>query len=413
MIPRSDKKIGSLVRDTFLFGISNFGSKILLFLLTPLYTSVLLTEEYGIADLISTTVNFAYPILTLAIADATLRFALDKKESKQEILWCSLLFTGISILILFCLYPFSKFLDKSLSEYWIYFVITYCMFNIHNCFSNFLKGIEKTKIFAIQGIIQTITIIICNIIFLLAIKIGLAGYLISIILGYAIPIIFMFFVGGIYKYLFPIKLNKAIIKRMLKYSIPMIPTLLAWAVNTSIDKYMITGIIGLSENGLYSAAHKIPTLLTTVLSVFLQAWQISAITNHGSNDENEYYTKIYSGLNVICLLGSVVIILITKPLSSLLFAENYYSAWEFIPLLTISAVFSSLAGFLAAANRAAKKTTGLFYSVFVGAVINIIMNGILLKTIGTVGAAVATAISFLAVWLVRFCISSKNSKNQN
>ena len=61
----SSKKYKTLFTDTAAFTISNFASKILVFLLLPLYTAILSTEEYGIADLITNTVNVVYPILTL------------------------------------------------------------------------------------------------------------------------------------------------------------------------------------------------------------------------------------------------------------------------------------------------------------------------------------------------------------
>ena len=61
-----------LFSDTAAFTVSNFASKLLSFLLIPLYTSVLTTEEYGIADLITNTVNVVYPLLTLCIMEATL-----------------------------------------------------------------------------------------------------------------------------------------------------------------------------------------------------------------------------------------------------------------------------------------------------------------------------------------------------
>ena len=72
------RKTQKLFKDTSLFAISNFASKILIFFFTPLYTRVLSTEEYGIADLIVSSVNFIYPLLTLSIAEGTLRFAMDK-----------------------------------------------------------------------------------------------------------------------------------------------------------------------------------------------------------------------------------------------------------------------------------------------------------------------------------------------
>ncbi len=402
-------KSKQLAIDTILFGISTFGSKILLFLLTPLYTAVLLTTEYGVADLINTTVNLIYPLLTLAITDATLRYALDKGCSKKAVLGNSLVITVVSILILLAFYPAISAIDseitQQLSKHWGYFIATYAMYTLHLCLANFIKGIGKTKLFAIQGIVLTLTVIICNIYFLLVVKNGLQGYLLSLIISLAVPTVMMFFAGEIYKYIIPFKLDKVLLCDMLKYSIPMIPTLLAWSINMYINKYMLIGMLpngeGLGESGIFSVANKIPSLLTAVLSVFTQAWQLSAISNVNDSDESDYYTKIYGMMHILSLLGCLVIIPLAKPASVILFDESYYSAWQHIPFLTMSAFFSCLCGFLASAFRAYKKTGQLFLSVAIGAVVNIILNLFLISTIGVVGASIATAASFLVTWIVR------------
>jgi len=405
----SSSKSKQLAVDTILFGISTFGSKILVFLLTPLYTAVLLTEEYGVADLINTTINLIYPVLTLAITDATLRYALDKKSSKEAVLANSLIITAISVLVLTAFYPVVKLINSEitilLSKYWGYFVATYAIYNLHLCFANFIKGVGKTKLFAIQGILQTITVILCNIYFLLVVKTGLQGYLLSIIIGFAIPTVLMFFVGEIFKQLVPFKLDMKLLIEMLKYSIPMIPTLLAWSINMYINKYMMIGLLpsgqGLSASGIFSVANKIPSLLTAVLSIFTQAWQLSAITNVNDSDESEYYTEIYGSMHLVSLIGCLVIMPFSKIASEILFAPSYYSAWQHIPFLTLSAFFSCLCGFLASAFRAYKKTGQLFVSVAIGAVVNIILNLLLINTIGVIGASIATAASFFVTWAIR------------
>jgi len=402
-------KTKKLAIDTILFGISTFGSKILVFLLTPLYTIALQTEEFGIADLINTTINLIYPILTLAITDATLRYALDKNCSKKAVLGNSVIITIFSILLLIAFYPIITIIKSEvtlqLSKFWGYFVVTYAMYNFHLCFANFIKGIGKTKLFAVQGIVQTVTVILCNIYFLLIAKTGLHGYLLSIIIGLTIPTILMFFAGGIFKDIFPFKLDKKLLFEMLKYSFPMIPTLLAWSINMYINKYMLIGLLpkgeGLGASGIFSVANKIPSLLTAVLSIFTQAWQLSAISNVNDTDESVYYTKIYGAMHIVSLVGCLMIIPFSKLASSILFDPSYFSAWQHIPFLTISAFFSCLCGFLASAFRAYKKTGQLFISVSMGAIVNIILNLILIRSIGVVGASIATAASFLVTWVVR------------
>lgn len=265
----------------------------------------------------------------------------------------------------------------------------------------------NTKLFAIQGLVQTMTIVLCNIVFLLVIKIGLKGYLLSIFAGYFIPIVLMIFSGKIYRYFVPLSLDAVLIKKMLRYCFPMIPTLVAWSINTNIDKFMIIGFCGLGASGIYSVAYKIPTLMTTVLSVFLQAWQLSAINSYGDADESEYYTSIYKALNIVSVIGCFVIILSAQLLARVLFANDFYLAWRFVPFLTISALFSSNSGFISAAFKAAKKTNNLFYSVIIGSVVNVIFNYFLLTRIGTIGAAIATMIGFETIWLIRIVMVQK------
>lgn len=404
---KNSNRTTTLIRDTGLFAISSFGSKVLIFLLTPLYTYILSTEEFGVADLINTTINFIYPILTLAIADATLRFAMEKGVDKNAVFTNSIFLTLISVLVLACFYPLIHRLSSDVSDYWLIFIITYALFNIHNAFSSFVKALGKTSIFAIQGVLQTVSIIASNILLLLYFKFGLIGYLISIIIGFIIPIIYMMISGKLFQYLFPIRFDRKIMNEMLRYSIPMIPTLLAWAFNTSIDKYMIIYMVGLSDSGIYSVAHKIPTIFTTVVTIFTQAWQLSAISNYGSKDESEFHTTVYNGLNLISLIGCMFIIVLSKLFASFLFSKDFFVAWKYVPFLTISAMFAALGGFLASEFRAAKQTKSLFVSVVVGSVSNMVLNWIFISILGTFGAAVATAIGFFIIWIFRFVLIQK------
>lgn len=400
-------KIKTLAKDTGLFAVSTFGSKILVFLLTPLYTRILAIEEYGTADLITSIVNLLYPILTLAISEATLRFSIEKKENKNKVFINSLWFVGISTLLLLILQPFSKGFNAELSDYWLIFVGVYLFFNIHLIFSNFIKGLGATKLFAIQGLIQTLSIIVCNVLFLVVFKLGLKGYILSIYVGYIIPSIIIFVLGKLYQYVFPLSIDWALLKQMLRYCIPMIPTLVAWAINSNIDKFMIISYSGIGESGIYSVAHKIPTLMITVLSVFAQAWQLSAINNYGDSDESDYYTNVYKALDIVSVIGCFVIIILTKFLSGLLFAKDYYVAWQYVPFLTISALFSSNGGFISAAFKAAKKTKSLFYTVLIGSIVNVILNYFLIQVIGTIGAAISTMFGFFIVWLFRIVMVQK------
>lgn len=397
-------KVKSLAKDTALFTISSFSSKFLLFILTPLYTSVLSTKQFGIVDLINTTINFVYPLFTLSIAEATLRYSMEKGISKKSVLSNSLVIVFCSYAAVILCKPLIRLIDESLNEYWAYYICIYCLCNLNLVLSNFIKGIGKTALYSLAGVLQAVLVILSNILFLVVLKFNIHGYLWSIIIGYAISTLIMFIFGRPNTNVIPIKIDRSLLKEMLIYSIPMIPTMIAWSINTSIDKFMIIKMINMSENGIYSVAYRIPSILTTVLSIFLSAWQLSAIANHKEKDESDFQTEIYRVFNIAGLNVCFLLLTANRFLAGLLFATNFDYAWHYVPFLIAAALFSALSGFLAAAYRAEKRTKSLFISVMVGAVINIVLNFILLNLLGVLGAAIATAVGFFVVWLVRLIL---------
>jgi len=365
-----------------------------------LYTNVLTTTDYGISDLIQTTVNFLYPLLTLSISEATIRFALDKK-GKENVLGVSLFFVLLSIIPLLIVSPFVLLINKQLYQYWGYFLLYYLFFNINYCLGQYARGTKKMRLFAIQGIVNTVVVIISNIFFLVFLRVGVEGYLWSFILGYAITSVVIFVNGKYWLDLYPFKLDKKLIWEMLKYSLPMIPTQIFWWVNNAADKWVIIYKIGLSENGLYSVAHKIPTVLTMLTGLFNQAWQVSAISNYEENDNSVFFSNVYSMFVSTSIFVGTVLITTSEFFGRLLFSNEFYEAWRYIPILLLASIFNGVSGMLASAYTSAKKTGGLFVSTGIGALINIILNILLVDFLGGIGAAYATAFSCMCVLLIR------------
>ena len=87
-------KYKKLLSNSLVFTIGNLGSKLLVFLLVPLYTYAMTPQEYGMADLYQTTANLLLPLITMNVFDATLSFAMEKSMTKESVLtnslvvWC-------------------------------------------------------------------------------------------------------------------------------------------------------------------------------------------------------------------------------------------------------------------------------------------------------------------------------------
>lgn len=388
-----------LFSDTAAFTISNFASKILVFLLIPLYTSVLTTEEYGIADLITNTVNVIYPLLTLCIMEATLRFTFDNGVCKEEVLFNSLFIITLGEIVALLIIPFVRSLNSEIYEYWPWFAVILLGFNLQQVISQYTKGIGKTRLFAISGVVQTAVIIAVNIVGLLFLHWGLFAYLLAITLGYYGTALFLILTVPI-----RIKrphLNVTLMKDMLNFSIPTIPTVIAWWISTSADKYIIIAYWGIVASGIYSVAYKIPSILTLFSNIFTSAWTISAMQGVDDKGNTAFQSTVYNYFNIINVLACGILILFSQILAKILFSNDFYTAWHYVPLLLVAYVFSGLAGFMASSFRAAKYTKGLFSSTVIGAVTNIILNFFFVKAFGNMGAAFTTMIGFAVTFYIR------------
>jgi O-antigen/teichoic acid export membrane protein len=398
------KEYKGILKDSGTFAIGTFGSKIISFLFVPLYTSYLSTAEYGTADLVNMAVSLIFPILTCSISEGVLRFCYQKDSDYNDILSVFVFVIIGATLINILLSLLGVILFPFIKPYLIYYIPLFIVTSTSHGLSNFLKGIGKIKLFAGQGIFHTIVLVAANLVLLVLLGYGLPGYFISIISANFLTIIFIIICGKLYEFKINLSVNKKLLSEMLKYSLPLVPATIAWWINISADKYMISGMIGVSANGLYSVAHQIPAILTTLTGLFTQAWQISAMRNYGNHNFQELFTNVLKSVNCVLAVGSVSIIILCKFLASILFRNDFYVAWVYVPLLVLSAVFSAIAGTLASAYTAAKKTNILFISTCVGAGVNIVLNYFLIKLWGISGAALSTVISFIVIVVVRYIL---------
>lgn len=404
---KNETKYGYLAKNTTLLAISSFGSTLLSFFLVPLYTNVLTTAEYGIADIISTSGSLLLYVFTLNISLAVLRFAIDKNYDKEKVLLVGLqIIFGGTIVLALCLYAIYKINIIPWNR--SYFFVLHLLFlleALQSLCSNYLRAIDKVHVMAIAGIISTLTRLICNIIFLIVLKLGLTGYFLSMLLA-PVSYIICSFVGNkrVRIQISEFKIEKKLYKEMLRYCIPSAFGQLAWWMNNSIDRYFVVGMCGESVNGIYSVSYKIPNVFNVVINLFMQAWGISALKEFGKEDSVGFFSNIYKMLNAVLSCLCTLFILINIPISKLLFGKDFWSAWESASILLLGMVFSGLSSFFASVFSAAKESKILATTTIAAAGINIVLNWGLIPVWGAQGAAIATVASFYFLYLVRLII---------
>ena len=406
---KSNSRNNYLIKNTILFSIGNFGSKIINFLLVPLYTNILTTSEYGTLDLITVLSMVLVPIITLNISESIMRFSLDKNSDKNKILSIVLLMTLISFVIsLLMIFAFNFF--SITREYSLVFSLYVFSLSFSTILLCYIRGIEKLVDYSLISIFQSLCIALLNILFLTYYKMGIKGYILAFSISYIITSILCILRGKVYKIIFNIKLDKMLLKKMIKYSILLIPNSLMWWIINSLDRIMITNMISLKANGIYAVSYKIPTILITMTTIFNQAWMFSAVKEKDSLDKNEYTSNVFNSLTICVTTISAFLIIILKPLLSFYVGIEFFDSWNYVPPLLVGTIFLTLGTFLSNEYTANKDSIGFLKSSTVGAITNLFLNLFLIKSIGVIGAAIATCISYLSVFIFRYFDTKKYVK---
>lgn len=396
-------KYGSLIRDLLFFTISTFVPKAISFFLVPLYTNCLTTAEYGIADLLSTTVSLAIPFLTLDINDAVLRFTIENKEDERPFqIAIKIALKGAIIIGLISIINCAIDILKIDNQLMIFFFLNYISVSLYGIGIAYLRATDQVELLSLVSILITLITVLSNIFFLVILHCGLIGYMISGVLGYVVADLIILVKIKAYSLLRKKCIHsKELEKQMVNYSMPLIAANVSWWINSSSDRYFVTAMRGVDANGIYSVAYKIPTILQMLQSVFSQAWLLSVYREYKSENGAQYVSKIYEIYYVAMGISCAGLIILDIPLAKFLYAKDFFEAWKYVPCLLISVVFIANAGFFESMLTLYKKTKIVAATTAIGAVVNIILNIILINSIGVMGAAIATICGYFVMWIIR------------
>lgn len=409
LMNKENNRGNKLLKNSLLFVIGELSSKIIIFVMVPFYTCYLTTEQYSISDLVTTTVSLATPFLTIIISEAVMRFALDKNENKSFVFSIGLYVCILGTILSAVLSRIAFLFVQILSPYWVLFVLYFFTFNLYTIETNYLKGCNRVKAIALIGIINTVILVGSNVFFIAFLKLGIEGYLISTIISNGISALIIFIGLRLYKDVVAFRrIDRNLIKRMTKYSIPMVPNSAMWWINNSSDRYIVTYLISSAANGIYTVAYKIPSIFSVFISIFMQAWQISVVDDFGTDEGNKFFNAIYDIFVKGNILICAFIVVSSKALGVVLYQNDFFPAWKYSVLLIIGYSFHSLAGFLGTVYTSAKETKRLFTSTAAAAIANIVLNVFLIRMllfkgsfIATMGAAIATMVSYFISYIVR------------
>ncbi|WP_129539768.1 lipopolysaccharide biosynthesis protein [Flavobacterium sp. 140616W15] len=405
----SDHLGKKLFKETLIYSIGSFGSKIISFLLLPFYTFLLTKKDLGEYDIFITTITLFVPLVSLQISDSAYRWLIDRDKQnerlKAEIITNTMIAFGVGFFFFsFLFLIYSVFETFEYKEYFFTLMFLNCLLPI---LQSILRGEGDTKKFAVNGFITTFLVIIFNVVFIYVLHLRVEGILLANIVAYTIASLFMIFQIRIFKYCSFKYLNKKLLKEMCHYSLPLIPNLMSWWAIGSASKFIILHYLGPEANGIYAISSRFPSIIVIINSVFVLPIQDAFL-------KKDIKMEDFSNLLVhfIKIEFSVILILIAgAPIYTKYVVNNeFYESWKYMPFLYLGVGFNTVAALISLIYQKRRSTAKITSTTIIGGVVSIVLGFLLVERWGLYGISVSYFSGFFVVYLLRYFDLKKELK---
>ena len=394
-----DNRKTTIIKNTVLLGIGSFSTKLLSFIMVPLYTYYISPKEYGQVDIYITILSMLYIVISLQSIESSFRFIQDcKDEEDKSIALTNAFFISLVGILFFSLIMIiiEMRIDFEYTTIFILYTTTAIWYNL---FLHTIRAMKQMVVFTAVGIVSTFIQFAANIYFVVSISLGNVSLLISPIITNIICLILLFYKTNILKYVNLNKVSISEIKRHLHYSLPLIPNSIGIWLMSSIGRIILLYYYGEEEVGLLAFTLKFPLLLESLSSIFFLAWQVSAISEYDSEDRDEFATDIFNQFSIFLLSTILVLLPMIKITIFYLMGESYIKSWIYVPIFLIGLIFHSFAQFFSMGFLGAKKTKGMFYSVAIANIVFLLIGFVLANSMKIMGIGIAYAIAELVYFL--------------
>lgn len=392
-----------LAQNTVILAVGKICTQFVNFLLLPLYTAMLTTAEYGIVDLFNTYTALLVPIFNWQLETGLFRFMVDCRENKekQKRIFSSVFFTNIVQVIIYLSIYFiiHNFLS---SEYKIFLAIDVVLTIFLNTFFQLSRGLGNNIIYAVGSFISASLAVAFNVVFIVGFKMGAYGMLIALLVSKTITIIYLFVKQKAWTLISASKVDFVELKRLCQYSFPMVPNTLSWWIVGVSDRTIVSKVLGVGANGVYSVANKFSTVFITIYNMFNLSWTESVLLHIRDDDAKVFLSETIN--TMFKLFSSICIFIIAcMPIVFPYFInENYSEAYQQIPILMIAVLFQVIVGLYSVIYAVEKKSVEVAKTSFFAAVINIIVDLFLIKKIGLYAASVSTLAAYATMAIYRY-----------
>ena len=395
------------IKTSIIYLIGNVLSKLIAFILIPIYTTYISPNIYGEFDLINSLISLVVPLIFFQVWDGLFRFVYDYEDIKEKYFVVSnsfnififgiILYEIIFIIIL-------KFINIPGTIFVNIYGISYAA---QYLFGTVARTFKQNKLYMISGVVNTLVNLLLNIILIVVLKqVNINSLFLSIILGNFVQCLIIFIKLDIIKYTKLKNINFHLIKKMMKFSMPIAVSTISYWLLTGYTKVFISKNFGYSSNGIFAMGSKMASFILVIVSVMQMAWHESSFEVANNKDKKEFYQKGLNSFLIILLYSTISIILLLKVIFPIIIKGEYYESIKIMPIILIYTSINAFSGFASSQFLAEKDSKIPLYTTLISAFINILLL-FLLKKFDIFGASIALFISFFINTALRIILLKK------
>ena len=401
---RAKSRSSKFLKDIGIYAIGNIGSKIITFMMVPMYTYFVHdTSDFGYYDLCLTVCLLLMPFVTVQLRDGAFRFLLDCDDETQRqrivtfVSHTMLTTIAVSGIIAAVLAAFTNI------HYLGYALGLLIAMSLQEVYSQVFRGLGNNRAFVTVGILSALGIGLFSILFVAGLGWGIKGIFMANIIARVLALVLVEARVRLITRHTRWSLNAGQVGRdILRYTLPLLPGSLCWWLTGSSDRLFITNFLGLDINGVYAVAIRFTGIINTLAIIFYQAWQETAILQYESPDRDRFFSKLFNSYIFLLALILVSYAFMLKVNYGWLVADEYSESLNFIYPLGLSAVVFALAAFFDMGYQCAKDTPRTLPAIILAAIVNVALNFALIKPLGVYGVIVTQLVTYLVLFTYRW-----------
>lgn len=399
-----------VLKKSAIYLIGNFSSKILMAIIIPIYAFYVQSSDLGYFDYSQTIMSIVIPIVFFSVWEAILKFTIDGKYEKSEIINSAIVLSiGACLVISAGLLVVSIFVEI---QYLPYILLMFIMYGLVQIWQYAARGLDNSKIYVISGIVGTVVNFCAIFVLVVWRKLGLQGLLVSYILSQIATFITIEVKLRLFTTVRFQRSSFALLKSMVAFSAPLtLNTISAWLF-TGFSRVIINEKLGAYENGLYAFANKFSIVVSMLGSVITMAVIEEAIIARNKNKTGASEGKSTGELYVALMCIAMVAMPAIKLFYEIIAQSEYYSSFVYVPFLLLYAALITLASNIGAQFQALEITKYQFITTIIGSAATVVLSILFVGSYGVFAVVISQGIGAFVMVVARYVIVKKHMHYQ-